>query len=152
MHLGRGAVDFVGQHQVGKNGAAPGGESAGLRIIHLRADQVGREQVRGELEAGELDVEGRSQGLDGEGLGQARDAFQQHVAIGQEADDQPFDQIILADDHLANFAKKRTHKSAGPLHLFVNCADTSVHSQKTTYAQKTIEEQTLFRKNLGGAD
>ena len=128
LHLGRRAVDFVGQHQIGEDGAAPGGERAGLRIVNLRADQVGRKQVRGELEAGELDVDGRGERLDRQGFGQARHAFQQDVPVGQQADDQAFDQVILADDDLADLAKKRAHKSAGPLHLFVNGADSSIHS------------------------
>ena len=57
------------------------------------------------------------QGLDGKGFGQAGHAFEQDVAVGQQADDQAFDQIILADDDLADFAKKRAHKSAGPVAL-----------------------------------
>ena len=37
---------------------------------------------------------------DGERLGQARHAFEQDVAVGQQADDQPLDQVVLADDRL----------------------------------------------------
>ena len=65
-------------------------KAPGLRIIDLRADQIGREQIGGELQAGELDVDGRGEGLDRERLGQAGHALQQNVSVGQQADDQPF--------------------------------------------------------------
>jgi hypothetical protein len=56
LHFGRGAVDFVGQHEVGENRPRRVVKRR-LRVVNLRADQVGREQVRRELEAGEFDVE-----------------------------------------------------------------------------------------------
>src|SRR5258708_455336 len=49
------------------------------------------------------------------------------MAIGEQADDQSFDVIGLADDHLADFTKKRTHKRACPLNFTVYCSNSSIH-------------------------
>ena len=54
MHLGRGAVDLVGQQQVGEDGAERGVEFAALLVVDAGADQIGRDQVGGELDALEL--------------------------------------------------------------------------------------------------
>ena len=37
------------------------------------------------------------------------------MAIGQQPDDEPFDQIFLADDDLVDFVEQRLHKGAGLL-------------------------------------
>ena len=54
LHLGRGAVDLIGQQQVGEDRAERGVELAGLLVVDARADQVGGDQVGGELDALEL--------------------------------------------------------------------------------------------------
>ena len=51
LHLGRCAVDFVCQNQVGKHRALLGRELALLRVINHGAQQVGGQQVRRELNA-----------------------------------------------------------------------------------------------------
>ncbi len=128
LHLGRRAVDFVGQHEVGEDRAFARGEAAGLRIVNLRADDVGRQHVRRELQAGELHVDARcASDFHRECFGQAGHAFEQHVAVGQQADDQPLDQIFLADDDFADFVEQRRHKRAGFLDGFVNCVNSCAH-------------------------
>ena len=67
------------------------------------------------------------QRLHRERLGQAGHAFEQHVAVGQQADDQPLDQVGLADDDLAHFVKQRAHERAGFLHRFVDGVDSGIH-------------------------
>ena len=127
LNLGRGAVDFIGQNEIGEERSAPGGESAGLRIVDLGADQVGGEQVGRELEAGEFDAEAGRQRFDRESFGEAGDAFEEDVAVGEEPDDEPFDEILLAYDDLAEFAEERSDKGAGRLDFFVDCSDAGVH-------------------------
>jgi hypothetical protein len=83
LHLGGGAVDLVGQQQVGEHRAERGAEVAGLLVEHARADQVGRHQVGRELDALELARERARQGLDGERLGQAGHALDQQMALRQ---------------------------------------------------------------------
>ena len=73
-----------------------------LLIEDQGPDEVGRQKVRGELDALEVDVQRARQGLDRQRLGQPGHALDQHMAAGQEADQQAVDQVVLADDHLAD--------------------------------------------------
>jgi hypothetical protein len=54
LHLGGGAVDLVGQQQVGEHRAQRGGELAGLLVVDPGAHQVRRHEVGRELDALEL--------------------------------------------------------------------------------------------------
>ncbi len=90
--------DFVGQHQVVENRPLLEHEAAGFRTIDLGAGDVGRQQVGGELDTVELRLDAFGQFLDGFGLGQARRAFDQHVAVGEQYDQQAIDQLLLAQD------------------------------------------------------
>ena len=103
LDLGRGAVDFVGQDEVGEDRTLVGGEAAVLRREDHRAHDVARQQVGRELDALELDAEGGAQGLDEERLREAGHALKEDVAVGQEGDQHAFDDGILADDGAADF-------------------------------------------------
>ena len=127
LHLGGRAVDFVGEHEVGEDRAFARGEAAGLRIVNLRADDVGGQHVRRELQAREFHVHAVRQRFHGERLGQAGHAFEEDVAVGQQADDEPLGQIILADDDLAEFVEQRVREGAGFLDRFVDGVDSCVH-------------------------
>ena len=102
LHLGRRAVDLVGQNEVGEDRALAGAERPFARIIDQRADQVGRQQVRRELNAVELAMDRRRQRLDGRGLGQAGHALEQDVPAGEQRDQQPRQHHVLPDQDLAN--------------------------------------------------
>ncbi len=54
LHLGRGAVDFVGQQDRVEDRAGHEFKATFLRAPDLGTGQVGRQQVRGELDAGEI--------------------------------------------------------------------------------------------------
>ena len=62
-----------------------------------------------------------------QGFRQARHAFEQHVPVRQQADQQPFDEIFLADDDLADLADQSLHEFAFAFDLFVNCVDSLFH-------------------------
>ena len=64
LHLGRRAVDLIGQHQVGEDRPFARREGARLRVVDLRAHHVGRQHVRRELEAGKPHVQAVGQRLD----------------------------------------------------------------------------------------
>ena len=53
LHLGRRAVDLVGEEQVAEDRAERGVELAGLLVVDARADEVGGHEVRRELNATE---------------------------------------------------------------------------------------------------
>jgi hypothetical protein len=98
LHLGRGPVDFVRQHQVVEDRALLEHEAAGFRAIDLGAGDVGGQQVGGELDAMELRLDAFGQLFDGLGLGQPRRAFDQHVAVGEQGDQQTIDEFFLAEN------------------------------------------------------
>ena len=98
LHLGRRAVDLVGEHEVGEDRAELGVEGVLAGLVDAGADDVGRHQVGGELQAGELAADGGRQGLDRERLRDAGHALEQHVSAGEQRDEHPLDQAVLADD------------------------------------------------------
>jgi len=98
LHFGRGTVDFVRQHQVVENRALLEHETAGFRAIDLGAGDVGRQQVWGELDAMELGFDTLGEFFDRFGLGQTRSALDQHVAVGEQGDEQALDEFFLAEN------------------------------------------------------
>jgi hypothetical protein len=103
LHLGRRAVDFVGQHHVGEDGALVGGELAGLGREDHGADHVGGEQIGRELDAAAFDAEGLAHRADQKGLGQSGHAFNEHVAIREQGDQQLFNDLFLTEHRFGDF-------------------------------------------------
>ena len=66
----------------------------------LGADDVARHQVGRELDAAELQVQRLRQRAHQQRLAEARHAFEQAVAAGEQADQQLLDDVVLADDRL----------------------------------------------------
>ena len=71
-------------------------------MVDVGPGDVGREEVGGELDPGQPRVQVLRQALDGPGLGQAGQALDQEVPVGQEADQDPLDDVLLPDDGLAH--------------------------------------------------
>jgi hypothetical protein len=103
LDLGGGAVDFVGEDEVGEDRALVGREPAVLGREDHGADDVARQQVGRELDAFELDAHGGAKRPDEERLGEARHALEEDVTIGKQGDQQALNDSILADDSLADF-------------------------------------------------
>ena len=120
LHLGRRAIDFVGQDQVRKNRAELGRELAAARIVNQRADQVRRQQVGRELQPLKAGLDAGGQRLDGERLGEAGHAFEQDVAVGEQAEQEPVDQIFLADDDVTDLLAQGRNPLSQLLHLLGN--------------------------------
>ena len=74
-----------------------------LGHVDHRADQVGRQQVGGELDPLEAGREGLGQRLDGRGLGQPRHALQEDMPVGKQPHQQAGNHLLLPDDRLAQF-------------------------------------------------
>jgi len=105
LRLGRSAVDLVGQDHVAEDRALLELELlAAAAVVHddVRADDVGRHQVGGELNAAEMQVQGLAQGADEHGLADAGYALQQRVAAGQQAAHHLLDHLVHADDDLGD--------------------------------------------------
>ena len=70
------------------------------------ADDVGRHQVRRELDAVERAVDDVRDGSHEHRLAQARHALEQRVAVGDEADQRLPDEVVLADDDRLDLATR----------------------------------------------
>ena len=81
--------------------------------VDARADEVRRHEVGGELQALELAAERVGERLDGQRLGQAGDALEQHVAAGQQRHEQPLEHRLLADDHPLDLEHRRLERVVG---------------------------------------
>ena len=92
------AVDLVGEQEVGEDGAQLDIEAGLVRAVDARPDEVGRHQVRRELDALERAAEDVGEGLDRERLGEAGHALEEEVAARQQADEDPLEHRVLADD------------------------------------------------------
>ena len=91
-------VDLVGEHDVGEHRAELDVERLLRRPVDARADEVGRHEVGRELQAGEAAAEDARHRLGGQRLGQTGRAFEQAVAAGEPADEEPLDHQVLADE------------------------------------------------------
>ena len=102
LRLRRGAVDLVGQHDVGEHRPVHELELApavGAVLQDVGARDVHRHQVGRELDAAELQRHRLGQLAHQQRLGQPGHAHQQRVPAGEQADRQPLDHLVLADDH-----------------------------------------------------
>ena len=105
MRLGCGPVDLVGEHNVGEHGSLLEFELAaplGRFENHVRADQVGRHQIGGELDALELQLQRVGEGAHQQRLAESGHSFEQDVAPGNQSRQRAVDDIVVADDHLGD--------------------------------------------------
>ena len=106
LHLGRGAVDLVGEQEVAEHRAELGVEGAGVGTVDARPDEVRGHQVGRELDPAVGAAEHRRQRLDGQRLGQPGDALEQYMAAGEQADEQPLEHRVLPDDHALDLVQR----------------------------------------------
>ena len=113
--FGRGAVDFVGEHDVGEERAGLEDELAAAVdfLEHRVAGDVAGQQVGGELDALGAEVEEFREALDEFGLAEAGQAFEQDVAAGENAGDDEIDQFLLAEEDLVEAAGERAEVFGG---------------------------------------
>ena len=71
----------------------------------MLAHDVGGQQVGRELDAAKIERHGFGQGGDEGRFAQSRDAFEQHVAAGDDGDEHVFDDAALADDEAADLLR-----------------------------------------------
>ena len=112
LNFGRGAVDLVGQHEVGKHRTLLDGKLLVLLVVHQGANDVGREQVRGELHPREIAGNRVAQAFDGQGFGQSRHPFQKHVPVGQKTNQQTVHHARLPHNGAAHLGSDQLHELA----------------------------------------
>ncbi len=128
LHLGGGAVDLVGEDDVGEDRALAGVELAVLGVVDLRAGDVGGQEVGRELDAHEAGADAVGQGVHGERLGQAGDALDEDVAVAEKRDEEAVDEVALADDDLADLGSHGLDELRMSLHTPVDVVRIDGHA------------------------
>ena len=105
LRLGRRAVDFVGEDDVGEDRSLyelklP--PALGGLLQDIRAGDVGRHQVGRELNAVEVERHHPGQRVDHECLSQARYSHEQRVAAREDGDEQALNDLVLSYDDLGH--------------------------------------------------
>ena len=103
LRLGRRAVDFVGQQERGEDRPFDEGELVALQVEDIGAGDVGRHEVGGELDAGEVAAQHPGQRAHEQGFGDAGHALDERMVAGEDGDERLFDHRVLADDDFAGF-------------------------------------------------
>ena len=111
LHLGRRAVDFVGENDVREDRSALHRELTGRLVVDLRAQHVGGQQIRRELDAMERRVDGLGERSHRERLRQSGHALEQHVTAREKTDEQAIDHVVLADDAARHLPRDVLHQS-----------------------------------------
>ena len=110
MHLGRRAVDLVGEQQIGEYGPQRRREVARLLVVDAGADQVRGHEVRRELDPAKRPANDLRERLDRQSLREPRHAFHEEVALGKDGHQHALEEMILSDDHFLDFIKNALHQ------------------------------------------
>ena len=103
VRLSGGAVNLVREKDLRKDRAGAEGKLLFFRVENERADDVGRRQVRRELNAAETTAERASKRLREKGFAKTRDAFDENVSAGKKSDERSEDEFALTDERFFNF-------------------------------------------------
>ncbi len=98
LGLWRRAVDLVGEDDLAHHRAGPELERVALLVEDRDAGDVGRQEVRGELDAPEAAAERTREGLREDGLAGPGNVFDEDVPAAEERDDRELDLVVLAED------------------------------------------------------
>ena len=114
-----GAVDFISHQQLAEHGAGDETKAAAaFRLVkYFAADDVGRHQVRRELNPFGAKTKHNAQRFDQPALAEPRNADQQHVSAGQERDQGLIDNLVLAEHHLGDGRAHVPDPGAQRLHI-----------------------------------
>ena len=119
LGLWRRAVHLVGEYDVREHrpfhepeGAFP---AALLLLDDLRAGDVRRHEIGGELDARKLEVERLGHGLDHEGLREPGHAEQEGVAAREDGREDAVEHLLLADDAAADLSEQVGARGGEPL-------------------------------------
>jgi hypothetical protein len=113
----RRAIDFVGEHHIGENGAGAKLELARFRIVNADAEDVAGQQIGSELDALERAMKRFRQRLRERSLAHTGNIFDEQMAAGQQGDQRELDRFFLAENGASNGALElRNHLRSGGRH------------------------------------
>ena len=113
-------IDFVRHQQLAEDRTGDEAEAAlaaRALVQHFAAEDVGRHQVRRELDAAGVEPEHDAHGLDQLGLGEAGEADQQRVAATEHGDERLLHHRVLPEDHIADRCFRGSDLGAGRFRL-----------------------------------
>src|SRR6185312_9286587 len=96
LHFRWRTIDFVRQDYVREDRSLFNGETTRRLIVHLRADDIRRQQIGGELNSLKRRADCFGQRAHGERLGQTRHTLEKHVAPREQSYEQALHHVILA--------------------------------------------------------
>ena len=103
LGLGRRPVNLVRQQKRGKNRPLDQGKPAILQIKDMRARNIRRHQVRGELNPRKFASQDMGERPDKQGLGNAGHALDKGMIACKNCNERFLDHALLADDDLGDF-------------------------------------------------
>ena len=108
LYFCRCAIDFVREDEIAENRPVLRPERSVLRVVDHRSHDVGRQHIGGELQPLEIQGNATGQGLQCERLGQAGDALQQNMPVGEQGDQQSVEQVFLTHNDARHLLLQRT--------------------------------------------
>src|SRR5262249_15113476 len=112
LHLRRSPVNLIGKEEIGEDGTQRRGKVTVFLVIDARSHQVRRHEVRRELNSPERSANSSGERLNGEGLGEPRDAFDEQMSLGQDGYQHTFQEMILANDDLFHLVEDALHEGS----------------------------------------
>ena len=112
-----GAVDLIGQQDVGVHRAALELKIAALLVIDHHAYDVRGQQIGRELQTAEIAAQGDGQRANQRGFAAAGQIAEQHMAAGEDGHENQVDLMLLADDDLLGFAAQAGRDACDIFHL-----------------------------------
>ncbi len=95
-------VDLVSQEQLGEDGAGSEAELSGVLLVDRCPGNVRGHQVGSELDPVEIAAKDPAKHPDEERLAQSWNTFNQNVPLGKQGNEDPSDQLLLADVDLVD--------------------------------------------------
>ena len=107
LRLRRGAIDLVGQQHLGEHRPRMEGEAGGVAVVDRHADDVGRQKIRGELDALQAEPEAGRERVRERRLAHAGQVLDQQVAAREQAREREPHRVGLAEQHAVDLALGR---------------------------------------------
>src|SRR5439155_26882448 len=145
LGLGRGAVDLVGEDHLGHDRAWPELELLRLLVEDGESRHIGREQVRGELDAPERAADAAADGLGEHRLADTRHILDQDVALAEERDEGHADFAVLADDDALDVRDHALCRLLDVLHRFLDFMRWIASRVEASRAAPVVKHNTAGR-------
>ena len=102
LRLGRGAVDFVGQHHLRKYRAGVKFKLGTVAVVDRHAQHIGGQQVTGELDTMKVQAERRCQRMRQRGFANPRHVFNQQMAACDQTRERELYLPLFAENDAAD--------------------------------------------------